>query len=229
MLSAHGRRLSSRTRARRLGWIGVVLSLLVNAVLFGALTYVNDRVEGEVDDITSNPIDVYVPPHEIDDVSEPELEPEPAPIEPETPQLEPIEMMTAPTPLLPRTPIENLSIDDVSAMSIAVADLPVAVVALQGPMELRDIDSPPTKTSGSFPPYPRWAQSRALEADLTVEFVVNADGSVSDVRVSRLEGDERFRVVAIEAVRRWRFSPGTYRGDTVPVRCFQKLSFRVDG
>ncbi len=228
MLDARGVRFCTSKRARRLGWFGVVLSLLANGALFAALAYVNERVEERATDITTNPIEFYVPPQEIEEAPpERDFEREPEPVEPEMKPLEPMETMTPVAPLLPRIPIENLSIDDAGAMQIAVSDLPVVVNAPQGPMEMPDVDQPPMRTSGTLPDYPRWAQSRALEADLTVEFVVGADGTVSDVRVSKLKGDERFRALAIEAVGKWRFRPGLYRGQNVSVRCFKHITFKL--
>ncbi len=206
----------------------LMFSLALNVGLFAALAYVNRRFEGDVDDIPISQVQVYVPPSEVEAAPPEELEPlEPELVEPEP--LELIESFEQPTPLTPRLPIDMARAPDPLALAVAVTDLDVTVPSVSGPMELTDVDRPPSRESGRMPPYPTWAESSGLEAVLRVEFVVNADGSVSDARVTRLDGDERFRRLIEDAVNRWRFAAGSYRGQSVPVRCCQTLRYRLKG
>ncbi|MEO2161288.1 MAG: hypothetical protein ABGY29_02065, partial [bacterium] len=47
---------------KRLGWLGVVLSIVINACLYGALAFVNQRIDGRVEDVPVGAFHVYTPP-----------------------------------------------------------------------------------------------------------------------------------------------------------------------
>ncbi|MDR3134218.1 MAG: TonB family protein [Prevotellaceae bacterium] len=75
--------------------------------------------------------------------------------------------------------------------------------------------------------YPKEAASRKIEGRVTVEFVVKADGRVSDVKVLRsvdpLLDEEAVRV--IKAMPRW--TPGKQEGKPVAVRFILPVSFKI--
>jgi len=76
------------------------------------------------------------------------------------------------------------------------------------------------------PGYSEQARKRGHHGTVTVEFVINVEGSVEDVRVVDSLGyglDQK----AIEAVQRWRFRPGLRFGDPVPVRSEVEINFRL--
>ena len=59
-----------------------------------------------------------------------------------------------------------------------------------------------------MPAYPDWATRQAVEADVTLSFVVLADGRIKDgIQVSRTAGFLDFDDAAVAALRRWRFAP----------------------
>lgn len=93
------------------------------------------------------------------------------------------------------------------------------------PVSTPKIDRLPSKISGPPPRYPRWARRDHLEAVVTLRFIVTAEGTVEDVHISEIEGDERFGEEAIRAVGQWRFSPAIRAGKPVPCWCFQKINF----
>ncbi len=66
------------------------------------------------------------------------------------------------------------------------------------------------------PDYPKEAVAAKLEGRVMVEFVVEADGSVSRERVQQTS-DEIFNAGALAAVRRWKFKPALL--DSVPTAC----------
>ena len=214
-------------RQRRLGWIGVFFSVLVNAALFFALAHVNRQMEPNLDDVSMNSIEFYLPPAEIEPPSE-DLEKMEFVQKTEEPlELQPMEALVTPMDILPRIPTMDSDILDPNALAVAVSDLDVNTPTSFGPMDMQDVDQPPRRTRGGASEYPYWARSKGLEARLTVAFTVGANGKVSNVRVTQLEGDERFRSLAIETVKKWRFDPGTYRSKTVPVLCSQELRYRL--
>ncbi|HSG65310.1 MAG TPA: energy transducer TonB, partial [Gammaproteobacteria bacterium] len=71
------------------------------------------------------------------------------------------------------------------------------------------------------PQYPSQAQTQGIEGYATIEFDVNADGTVENAMVADSEPGELFDQAALEAVRRWR-----YRAD--PQRSATHVSERVE-
>ena len=59
-------------------------------------------------------------------------------------------------------------------------------------------------------------------------YVVNTDGTVSDVKVVRsLDTLDGLDGEAVNAFRQWRFSPGTRQGQPVPVLVSVEMTFTV--
>jgi protein TonB len=67
-----------------------------------------------------------------------------------------------------------------------------------------------------------------VQGRVVVECIVNADGTVGDARVVR-SLDDVFGLdqEALKAAKQWRFQPGTYRGQPVPVRITIELTFTL--
>jgi len=78
------------------------------------------------------------------------------------------------------------------------------------------------KLAQPWPPYPEAARAERRRGQLYLSIVVNPDGSVSDVQITK-PLDELLDKPAVETVRTWRFkvSPGK------PTRFSVKLSFRI--
>ena len=94
-------------------------------------------------------------------------------------------------------------------------------------LSILKVDRAPSKISASPPHYPQWARRTGLEAVVTLRFVVTIDGTVTNVKVHRIEGDERFAAEAIRAVSSWRFDPAVKDGKAVACWCFQKVNFKL--
>ncbi len=77
------------------------------------------------------------------------------------------------------------------------------------------------------PVHPEEAIRDSLEGKVFVKFIVNVDGSVSNVRVLRVIGSEIFRQAAIDAVSQCRFKPAEHNGKPVAVWMTQPVSFRL--
>ena len=78
------------------------------------------------------------------------------------------------------------------------------------------------------PEYTSEAMRAKVQGTVEVEAVVNDDGSVGKVRIVR-SLDDRFGLdqKAVEAVRQWRFRPGTRFGKSVPVLVLIELTFTL--
>lgn len=94
--------------------------------------------------------------------------------------------------------------------------------------ELVDLDEKPRPLTPLRPIYPPQARMRKLEGLVVVEFIVSPDGSVRNAEVVSSRPGDVFNKAALQAVRRWRFSPGTKGGKPVAARVRQKVEFRLN-
>lgn len=76
------------------------------------------------------------------------------------------------------------------------------------------------------PTYTPEAMSARIQGSVLLEAVVNADGTVGEVRVKR-SLDSKFGLdeQAVKALRKWRFAPGTKDGVAVPVLVEVEMTF----
>jgi len=94
--------------------------------------------------------------------------------------------------------------------------------------ELNDVDLEPEPLLQSPPFYPLQAKSRGIEGEVVLMFIVNTEGLVEHVEVISSKNGEYFIESAISAVKRWKFKPGKYQGEVVPVRVQLPLSFDLN-
>ncbi len=80
------------------------------------------------------------------------------------------------------------------------------------------------------PRYPRRAVRRGLEGAVTVEFTVNADGSVKPgtIKVIKSEPPGVFDKAVKRSILRWRFKARTQGGQPVSFRAQQTLEFKLE-
>jgi protein TonB len=96
-----------------------------------------------------------------------------------------------------------------------------------GVFELGDVDRPPVPVLRTAPVYPYAAKRKGVEGYAIVRFVVTAEGHVRNVSVLKSSPAKTFTQAAQEAVRRWRFEPGTKGGKAVAVRVQIRLRFEL--
>jgi TonB family protein len=85
---------------------------------------------------------------------------------------------------------------------------------------------PPRVVKEVRPFYPRAPFESGVEGTVLVEAVVDASGSVGDVRVVK-SLDPDLDQAAIAAARRWEFAPATDAGKPVPVIVTLEMSFLI--
>ena len=93
----------------------------------------------------------------------------------------------------------------------------VSVEVDQNPRVLRKVD----------PKYPEAARRANREAVVMVEFTVDVDGKATDIKVADPKGFG-FDEAAIEAIKKWRFTPAKKDGVSVPKRVRQPVRFNLD-
>jgi protein TonB len=94
--------------------------------------------------------------------------------------------------------------------------------------DVTDLERRPEVVSQVPPAYPAELRKARVEGSVLLVFVVAEDGSVVDPRVESASRPE-FEKPALDALKRWRFRPGTKDGE--PVRTYMRLPmrFRVGG
>lgn len=95
-------------------------------------------------------------------------------------------------------------------------------------MQLDQVDTEPALIQSVPPEYPYKARKAGLTGKVFLKFIVNVDGSVSDVSVLGTIGSEAFHQAAIDAISQFRFKPGTLNGKVVPVWMTQPITFSLD-
>lgn len=104
---------------------------------------------------------------------------------------------------------------------------PVLSGAANPVFAVSDLDEPPHPLSRLEPFYPARARLRKIEGGVLTEFIVQADGRVRDVKVISAWPEGEFEHVAVQAIERWRFVPGTKDGHPVDTRVRQQVTFAL--
>lgn len=81
--------------------------------------------------------------------------------------------------------------------------------------------------SGASPRYPASARQSGWEGTVTVRVLVDVDGTAASVSVRDSSGRDVFDDAAVNAVKRWRFSPATQGGEPVASYHDVKVRFRL--
>ena len=92
--------------------------------------------------------------------------------------------------------------------------------------DVSDLDRKPMLVASVDPKYPQALKKSKVEGSVVIVFVVNEQGRVSDPRVQSSSRTE-FESPAMDALKRWRFQPGTKSGK--PVKTYMRLpmAFRM--
>jgi len=92
-----------------------------------------------------------------------------------------------------------------------------AVADVDSIFSIADLDQKPRPVFQTPPSYPVELRRRRIEGSVHVLFVVDEDGKVVDPKVEQTS-NPGFDAPALEAVRRWKFEPGTRNGQKVRYR-----------
>mgnify|MGYP000858425620 CR=1 FL=1 len=76
--------------------------------------------------------------------------------------------------------------------------------------------------------YPRVSQEDGDEGIVTLRFIVQPDGSVSDIRIARSSGHPRLDAAAQKAHRNIKLQPATCHGKPIAVRIHRSITFKID-
>ncbi len=90
------------------------------------------------------------------------------------------------------------------------------------------VDDPPRAILDPAPRYPAAAQSRGVEGAVTMRVLVDLQGNVSQVVMLKSLPPGVFDDAAVEAMRRWRFTPATFKKKPVQVWVKKTLTFQLE-
>lgn len=76
------------------------------------------------------------------------------------------------------------------------------------------------------PKYPILAHKMHVSGTVTLEALINEEGTVSRVEVA--EGHPLLREAAMEAVKHWRYSPTIQNGEPIPIIATIKIVFKIE-
>jgi protein TonB len=91
---------------------------------------------------------------------------------------------------------------------------------------MEDLDQKPVAVAQISPVHPRELLKARVEGQVTLLFVVDEQGKVADPRVENSSRPE-FEKPALEAVRKWKFKPGTKEGAPVKTYIRQPIRFSI--
>lgn len=135
-----------------------------------------------------------------------------APVPPIQVSVQPAPIVTAPTP----SPVE---------VSIPGPPAPAQPAAPAGP-SIESVGDLSSKMISAKPPrYPQESRRKREQGTVVLMVLLDVDGSVADISVSRSSGFDRLDRAALDAVRRWRWSPTQRGGRPVMVKGLVEIPF----
>jgi len=217
----------------RTGWLGKIVRGGISAVGATVSTLAIFLVLPVMQTISSPPPrDLVVTSVDIADVPPPpapppEVEPEEEPPPEEPPKLEP-----------DNAPLDLSQLELALDPGMGGGGFGDFAIDLSGRIEpsdednldqifsLADLDQKPRVLFQRPPRYPPELRAQGRQGTVTVLFTVDTDGRVVDPKVER-STDPAFEQPALDAVRQWRFEPGTRKGDKVSFRMRIPITFNA--
>ncbi|RGP52609.1 energy transducer TonB [Pseudomonas abyssi] len=181
-------------------------------------------VARSVQDSRTEPADPLQPPERP---TPPEQPPEVAPQPQVTPQVPALDLNID-------VPQLNTRIDMGAAP--ALPPLQAAAQPAPAPSPPAPVSAPPPGSAEEVTPlvdippgYPRRALAAGIEGQVTLQFTVNAEGRVENIRILSAEPPGVFERAARRAVSRWRFAPRRENGVAVSREVSKTMNFRLEG
>jgi protein TonB len=114
-----------------------------------------------------------------------------------------------------------------------LTDMPLATIdpgaaGLDGVFSSDQLDQPLTAVSRMPPFYPLGARRASVEGWVEIEFLVNTEGRVEDIRIIKAQPPGVFEESVRQAVAGWRFQPGTVMGEPVRTLVSTTVRFRLE-
>lgn len=97
-----------------------------------------------------------------------------------------------------------------------------------GIMDQSQLDTIPLPTFKRSPRYPYRAKRMGLEGKVTITFIVDKDGKVSDITIINADPPEIFNESVLNAVSAWKYAPGELLGRKVTTLVTTSILFKLE-
>lgn len=163
-------------------------------------------------------------PPEPQERPDPVKPPEPKPLERPTPTATtmPAPALSLPFEINPRLP------SGPTTLALPPLDSSLPKGSLSDLFSVGQLDGPMTTLVQVPPLYPHSAKRRNIEGWVKVRFVVDEQGTVSQVSVLAAEPKGVFEQNVLRCVSGWRFKPGTVSGVAVKALVEQTITFKLE-
>lgn len=236
----------SRPRPRRRGPSLLRIAAVTVVCLLGALAtagWYSTRMAGAPHALASPAAPVISQPApRIETPAAPLTESHPAPATPATaikmntevapraeemPVKEPVAEAPAAEIRKPKLPQAPAAAVEAPALALnAPSGLPVLVAPHAAAPKIHHSEATPARLERRVAPdYPMVALKRHIAGEVVLSLRVRKDGSVSEVKM--LSGNPLFRESAVDAVRKWRYTPATLDGQAVEATAQVELKFEA--
>ncbi len=205
--------------------VALLLAALINLALFTLMSAMVGQGRSRLVDSTLVQLVDFVRPEPVEEPEPKRLrEPPPPPPEP-PPAIQPLPKvkLSQPNALSPRLRAPKVSLD----LPLQLGGTPYLgdMLAESGPGVMLARDLTPLVTPPPF--YPRTARVRRKQGYVEVEFTVDKEGGVRDIRVIDAAPPGLFERAAKRAIGRWKFEPHRVGGEAVAVRARQRVEFKL--
>jgi protein TonB len=202
--------------------VAVIFGVGFTAVLFGFIPFAHRiaKPERALELRTARAVDLPPPV---------ENEPPPPPLEAEKPPEAPPEPQLAePQQQIPLSADLEVAMGSGGALAGfgEIRSLTAAETVQEDAFAVADLEKRPEPVSQVAPTYPAELRKAKVEGVVTLIFVLDETGRVEDPRVENSTRPE-FEKPALEAIRKWRFSPGQKDGQSVRTYIRIPMRFRV--
>ena len=203
----------------RANWIAILTIVIGHVLLLAAL------VKMDVIGLGPKP----APPTVVELLSIAPPPPPSADPKPEMAPVKPVQPLIVSPPPIVQTPAPPPIVAVAAAPPPPQAVIVSAAPASPAPSAPVSVDLSTKMVSASPPRYPTESRRKHEEGTVVLRLLLGLDGRVDDVSVSRSSGFERLDKAALDAVRRWRWSPTVQAGQPVQVRGFVEIPFVMQG
>lgn len=191
----------------------LLLGISITALLFLAIPLTQLFIQYEKNPEMIDTLDMAPPP------PTPPLEDEPPPPPPEE---EPPPEFDTPHPPISLEQI-NMSLEPGIGSSLSgdfalpTFDINTKNLGSLDIFDINDLENKPTPRRQGSPHYPSTARRQGLQGSVTAEFIIDEKGDVSQIIIIR-STDNIFENPTIDAIRKWKFTPGEKDGRKVKTR-----------
>lgn len=245
-MSSHLTAFLTKPLLRQALWFLLVLALhsVVVVTLFWPVTPVADAIEPPslkgvlVQHVTTQE---STPEPVIDTPEPPQVKPEvpkpvkPKPIEPKPEPVKPIEKAAKPIPVsdtgtlvqsdaAEAEPVPTLS----EPQQAAVSAEPTAAKPKPAAAPVKMPDAHAGHLQNPAPVYPMLSRKRKEQGTVILKLLVRLDGSVSDISIHQSSGFTRLDESAVQAVKRWHYTPAVQDGIAIDYWHFQPVVFSLN-